>query len=70
LNGKNAKNSALIVYSKYTDRSQINYYPRDTMFCDQWEDVIKILRNRHKGSTRVAVYPYGGMQHQEIDLDG
>jgi len=70
LNGQNPKNTALIVYSKYTDRSQINNYPRNTKFCDQWEDVIKILQSLHKGSVRVAVYPYGGMQHQEIELDG
>ncbi len=69
LNGKNPKNSALIVFSKYTDRSQINNYPRDTVFCDRWEDVIRNLQKRHPGTPRVAVYPYGGMQHQEIDLD-
>ena len=64
------RNSALIVYSQYTDRSQINNYPRSTQFSSKWADVIRILRERHKGGARVAVYPYGGMQHQEIELDG
>ena len=70
LNGQTVKNTTLIVYSKYTDRTQMNNYPRNTKFCDQWEDVIKILQSLHRGSARVAVYPYGGMQHQEIELDG
>jgi hypothetical protein len=70
LNGRPPRNTALIVYSNYTDRTQMNNYPRNTKFCDKWEDVIKILQASHKGSVRVAVYPYGGMQHQEIALDG
>ncbi len=64
------KNSSLIVYSQYMDRQQMNTYPRATAFADKWEDVIRILRERHKGTVRVAVYPYGGMQHEEIELDG
>lgn len=64
------RNSALIVYSQYTNRTQRNSYPADTYFCDNWDDVIKILQDRHKGDAKVAVYPYAGMQHQEIELDG
>ena len=41
-----------------------------TFFCDQWEDVIARLRELHPGDAKVAVYPYAGMQHQEIELDG
>jgi nickel-dependent lactate racemase len=63
-------NTALIVYSQYTDRTQMNYYSRGTHFCDKWADVIKILQRRHKGTVEVAVYPYGGIQHEEIELDG
>jgi len=49
----------------------MNNYSQGTYFATKWEDVIKILKERHKGnSVRVAVYPYGGMQHQEIELDG
>ena len=58
------RNSALIVYSQYTDRTQMNWYPKATQFCDKWAEVIRILLERHKGDARVAVYPYGGMQHQ------
>jgi hypothetical protein len=63
-------NTAQIVYSQYTDRTQINKYPRGTHFCDQWADVIKILQERHKGTVQVAVYPYAGIQQEEIELDG
>jgi nickel-dependent lactate racemase len=65
------ENSGLIVYSQYMDQNMMNNYSRATHFATKWEDVIKILKERHKGnSVRVAVYPYGGMQHQEIELDG
>jgi nickel-dependent lactate racemase len=71
---KNAKlpnNSALIVYSQYMDRTLANNYPRGTYFVTKWEDVIEILQKRHGGSSvRAAVYPYGGLQHQELALDG
>jgi nickel-dependent lactate racemase len=62
-------NNAQIVYSQYTDRTQMDMYPRGTHFCDKWADVIKILQDRHTGTVQAA-YPYGGLQHQEIELDG
>jgi nickel-dependent lactate racemase len=64
------KNSGLIVYSQYMDRQQMNTFPRATAFASTWEQVIRLLQERHQGEARVAVYPYGGMQHQEIELDG
>jgi len=64
------KNTGLIVYSEYMDRQQMNTFPRATAFASTWEEVIRLLEARHKGEARVAVYPYGGMQHQEIELDG
>jgi lactate racemase len=71
LNGRNPKNTKLIVYSQYADRTFKNNYGRSTVFCDKWPDVLKTLQEWHKGSdVKVAVYPYGGMQHQEIELDG
>jgi nickel-dependent lactate racemase len=64
------RNSSLIVYSQYLDRQLMNTFPRATAFAHRWEDVIRLLQERHKGDPRVALYPYGGMQHQEIELDG
>ena len=37
---------------------------------DSRDDVIAKLRELHPGDPKVAVYPYAGMQHQEIELDG
>ncbi len=70
LNARPPRNTALIVYSQYLDRTLMNNYSKATHFAGKWEDVVKILKERHKGSVQVAVYPYGGMQHQEIELDG
>ena len=62
---------SLIVYSQYMSRRLMDNYAGTTFFASKWEQVIKHLREKHKGSAvRVAVYPYGGMQHQEIELDG
>jgi lactate racemase len=64
------RSSSLIVYSQYMDRQQRDNYPASTVFAGKWEDVLRLLREKHNGQPRVAVYPYGGMQHQEIELDG
>jgi lactate racemase len=63
-------NTGLIVYSQYITRNMINNYPPATRFAATWDEVIKLLRERHKGAARVAVYPYGGMQEEELPLDG
>ena len=60
----------LIVYSQYLTRNMRNSYRAGTTFCDNWSDVIAKLRELHTGAAKVAVYPYAGMQHQEIELDG
>jgi nickel-dependent lactate racemase len=70
LAGPLPRNTGLIVYSQYLSRRLMNNYPSATHFASKWEDVIKILQQRHEGDARVAVYPYGGMQHQELELDG
>ena len=59
----------LIVYSQYLTRNMRNNYRTGTFFYDKWEDVIAKLRELHPGDPKVAVYPYAGMQHQEIELD-
>jgi hypothetical protein len=70
LAGPLPRNTGLIVYSQYLSRRLMNNYPSATHFASKWEDVIKILQHRHEGDARVAVYPSGGMQHQELELDG
>jgi len=68
--GGNAKKVNQIVYSQYLTGNMRAYYRAGTTFCDKWEDVIAKLRELHPGDARVAVYPYAGKQHQEIELDG
>jgi nickel-dependent lactate racemase len=63
-------NSGLIVYSQYVDRLMTSSYGPGTMFASTWAEVIQLLQKRHKSDARVAVYPYGGLQHEEVDLDG
>jgi nickel-dependent lactate racemase len=65
------KKTNLIVYSQYLTRNMRDSTRRgETTFCDKWEDVIAKLKELHPGDPMVAVYPYAGMQHQEIELDG
>ena len=68
--GGNAKKVNNIVYSQYMTRNLKNNYRTGTFFFDKWEDVVAKLREFHPGDPRVAVYPYAGKQHQEIELDG
>lgn len=60
----------LIVYSQYLQKSQMSMFPPGAAFAATWEDTLRLLVARHKQDSRVAVYPYGGMQHGEVDLDG
>jgi nickel-dependent lactate racemase len=64
------RGTGLVVYSQYLTRAMMSSYPLATRFASKWDEVIKLLRERHKGQARVAVYPYGGMQEEELSLDG
>jgi nickel-dependent lactate racemase len=69
--GGQGQNIGLIVYSQYMNRNIMNNYAAGTQFATKWEEVIGFLKERHKGTgVQVAVYPYAGMQHQMIELDG
>jgi len=63
------RGTGLVVYSQYLTRAMMNNYPPDTRFASRWDDVVTVLSERHKGSPRVAVYPYGGIQEEELPLD-
>jgi hypothetical protein len=62
--------TGLIVYSQYLDRQMMNNYAPETQFAATWAEVIRLLQQRHKRDARVAIYPCGGLQHQEIGLEG
>jgi nickel-dependent lactate racemase len=65
------RGTGLVVYSQYMNRTLMNNYAGATHFASTWEEVVRVLKERHSGkSVRVAVYPYAGMQHREIELDG
>jgi len=69
--GAQGQNIGLIVYSQYMNRTMMNNYPAGTQYATKWEEVIAFLKERHKGTgVQVAVYPYAGLQHQVIELDG
>ena len=51
-------------------KAQESLFPAGTVFATRWDEVVSILTARHKTAARVAVYPYGCLQHQEVDLDG
>jgi hypothetical protein len=63
------RGTGLIVYSQYLTRMMMNNYPPATRFATKWDEVVRILQERHKGGARVAVYPYGGIQEEELPLD-
>jgi hypothetical protein len=65
-----SRNVKLIVYSQYTDKRQMSRFPSGTSFAATWSDVLQQLQARHKGDSRVAVYPYAALQHEETELDG
>lgn len=60
----------MVVYSQYIQKPQMDMFPAGTVFATTWDDVVRTLNARHKGDSRVAVYPYGTLQHTETDLDG
>ena len=60
----------LVVYSQYMQKAQESLFPAGAVFATRWDEVVSILTARHKTAARVAVYPYGCLQHQEVDLDG
>jgi len=61
--------AALIVYSQYLTRNLKDNFPRETLFASDWNEVVKLLRARHKAPARVAVYPYAGLQEEPLPLD-
>jgi hypothetical protein len=59
----------MIAYSQYLDKQEMNKFPRGTKFAFTWDEVLRHLQERHKGDASVAVYPYGGIQHSQTQLD-
>lgn len=61
----------IIVYSQYIHKRDMNLFDqKNVRFTDTWETVLEHLNRKHGTSTRVAVYPYGSIQHPGAELDG
>jgi hypothetical protein len=60
----------LIVYSQYMQKTQMNTFAPGTIFASTWEEVLQALVARHRGASRVAVYPCATLQHHELVLEG
>jgi nickel-dependent lactate racemase len=59
----------LIVFSQYMQKRDVNRISaKHVHLAQSWDDVIQLLQRHHRTEARVAVYPYAGIQHQEIDL--
>lgn len=61
----------VLIYSQYLQKRELDnpYFPPEAAGCAAWDEVIRRLRQQHKGDVRVAVYPYAGIQHGVSKLD-
>ena len=60
----------LIIFSQYINQREMQrYVPDKVHLVRSWGDVLTMLHKWHGPSTRVAVYPYAGLQHEPIALD-
>jgi nickel-dependent lactate racemase len=64
------KAGQVIIFSQYLQKRDMNKFPaKHVQFVKSWDQVLELLRKRHKGTTIVAVYPYAAIQHPPVDLD-
>jgi nickel-dependent lactate racemase len=59
----------IIVLAQYMQkRDRVNLPEKGVYVVHSWDQVIEQLKKVHKGDPRVAVYPYGPLQHPELEL--
>lgn len=64
------KAGQLIIFSQYFQHRDVMQYPDGRVtLVKTWEDALTLLEKAHGPSSRVAIYPYIGVQHQPITLD-
>lgn len=63
--------SQVLLYSQYLQRRELDhpYFPPEAQGLRDWNEVVTRLQRQHKGSVKVAVYPYAGIQHGTAVLD-
>jgi len=59
----------IIVFSQYMHKRDIyKVSSKHVHLARSWDEVITLLQKQHRTEARVAVYPYAGIQHPEVEL--
>ena len=59
----------IIVFSQYMQKRDIDQLSSKRVhLARSWDEVQTQLKKEHRSDSRVAVYPYAGIQHREVDL--
>ncbi|MBE0679804.1 MAG: DUF2088 domain-containing protein [Bacteroidales bacterium] len=69
--GKNGVQQAsqIIIFSQYMQKRDIDQITSKSVhLARSWDEVISLLKRQHRTELRVAVYPYAGIQHADVDL--
>lgn len=58
-----------IVFSQHMQKRDIDLLNSKRLhLARSWDEVLELLKKEHRIDSRVAVYPYAGIQHKEVDL--
>lgn len=61
--------SQIIVFSQYMQKRDIDQIKSGNVhLARSWNEVISLLQKQHRTDLRVALYPYAGIQHADVDL--
>ena len=61
--------SQIIVFSQYMQKRDIDHITSKSVhLARSWNEVITLLQKQHRTELRVALYPYAGIQHADVDL--
>jgi nickel-dependent lactate racemase len=60
----------LIIYSSYLQARDLRRFQKGAVVTRTWADTVAALRKAHPSGARAVLYPYAGVQHRPIDLDG
>ena len=73
-NSENDRNTVdqaaqLIIFSQYMQKRDVDKFSsKNLRLARSWDEVLNLLQKQHRTDARVALYPYAGIQHPEIDL--
>jgi len=69
--GFRVKQSGLsIIYSNYVQARDVRRFQKGAVVTRSWAETAAALRKAHPRGARAVLYPYAGLQHGPIDLDG